>query len=232
MEFVPEPPPPFLLDPKTDNVPIYADMNLAIESRWNFSDPIDIVEVWKAGDFFGILPLVRDAELAMRKRLEESTELLRDRSRHGSTDLIMNSCGNDPITYVCGHWMAANEACAVRGVQPQTQFYLREPRNAGRRPGGVCLNCHVRLGNSGPWPRWQDDRGRGSNAARAAWLRSWDRPPRVWIAAEIRALCDALVFATAETPQGSKIQRLLIDHLCGTHVAAWGGYTVCTFLEL
>lgn len=48
---------------------------------------------------------------------------------------------------------------------------------------------------------------------------------------EIRVLCEALLAATIDTPKGSRMQNVLVDHMCHTRVVAWDGYTVCRFLE-
>lgn len=48
---------------------------------------------------------------------------------------------------------------------------------------------------------------------------------------EIQDLCEALNLALVDTPEESKMHKMLISHVCTTPVTAWGGLTVCRFLE-
>lgn len=227
---------------KANGIPACTDTNLVTGTEIHCSTPVEIVEIWKIGDFFGIPELVREAQQAMYRRLNASAEFLACKLEVEWPSWGPNGCEFLRDYYErCGHNAIERRTCAVRNVQPDTVFHLYDPNDWNRRVG-FCHECHDSLGLPGDWPHkkpyiW------GYRADVAISNRSilcishqdllfgcLNKEARVSIEDEIRALCEALVLATNETPLGSGIQKSLIDHLCKTRVNAWLGFTACRLL--
>lgn len=179
----------------------------------------------------------------MSRRLERSVGFLntwvlpeiRNRGTKG------RGCDSIRVHYIgCGHEGIEHRECAVHNVRPGTVFRLREPNLFNSRDG-CCQRCHEVVRKlPGPWrsgePDWRrrlyvDDFTASNALAHKKALRVPPSKTRELHENEIRALCEALVLATNETPLGSTIQKALVDHICGTYVQEWGDFTVCTFLE-
>lgn len=146
---------------------------------------------------------------------------------------------------LCGHLVREDRKCEVRNVQPQTVFHLCEPERISYRDskydsceasagvfGGSC-SSNASLNRK----KELDAEVHGSTSIRSPHQEAPDRPTppddetRAMIEDEIRTLCETLLVATVDTPQGSRVQKALINHMCSTRVAAWGGFTVCRFLD-
>lgn len=201
------------------------------------STPTEIIEIWKTADFFGIHELKNEAQKAMGRRIKASREFLRFNPESERGNLPRpdnNDCSATTVVYDrCGHSVAEARACPVDCVRPISVLYLCEPGATHR--DRMCGRCQLRTGDfscsSSPT---EQDGGSTSPTIRSPSPVPTFRPGferREMIEDEIRALGEALMFATAETPLGSDMQMMLVNHICNTRVAAWGGFTVCRFLE-
>jgi hypothetical protein len=186
--------------------------------------------MWKAGDFFDIRELVVEAEKALTNRLAGSAEFFDfnpepKRNRHKNAD-----CKGMSVRYgVCGHFEREYRSCGVRTAHPQTVFHLCEPQGTRYLDGRLCDTCFENKLRPFDIAAERDESpSRHQNPDRPT---PPDDESRALIEHEIQALCEALVVATRDTPQGSRMQKALIDHMCNTRVAAWDGFTVCRFLE-
>lgn len=211
------------------------DTKFWTETRRLCSTPSEIIEIWKTGDFFRIPEVTHAAWEAMHSRIKASCEFLRfnpePKSKPPRPD--NNGCSATTVVYDrCGHSVYERRACPVGSVRPISVFHLCEPGATHR--DRMCGLCQLRTGDfSCLSDRPQQDQGVTSPTRSPSPVLS-ARPGferREMIEDEIWALGKALVFATAETPQGSAMQMTLVNHICNTRVAAWGGFTVCRFLE-
>ncbi|KAK7727579.1 hypothetical protein SLS63_007021 [Diaporthe eres] len=200
------------------------------------STPTEIIEIWKTADFFGIHDIAHEAQDAMGRRLKASREFLNFNPDPESNPQPDNACEATTVVYdPCGHSVRERRACAVRCVRPISVFHLCEP--GPTHLDRMCGPCQLRKGDfsSRRPPTQQPDQPQQDPGTGLALYPTPAPPPahpdperREMIENEIRVLCEALAFATAEAP---RIKRRLVHHICNTRVAAWGGFTVCRFLE-
>lgn len=191
--------------------------------------------------------LIDAAQNALARRLRVSGEFLRFSPGPRRKPRKNTHCQPMVVEYgLCGHFVHEHRACGVRNVQPQTVFHLSEPERTRYREG-MCDICQARSGDSAgslssrcvqlDRQERQHADVHGASSVRSSSHKAPDRPTppddETWpmIEEEIRTLCEALLVATVDTPQGSRMQKALINHMCSARVAAWGGYTVCRFLD-
>lgn len=227
----------------TNAVGEYADAKSSIETNCYCSTVADIVELWKAGDFFRIRDLCLEAEKAMSTRLSASAEFLQLKPKPKTRPRADKSCNTiTVVNNLCGHFRRETRVCPVSSLQGNDVFRVCEPHVLDHRPGrcdlceGLCYSCEKLLKNAGVFDTVLDQ------IIVAAIERSEEyapRPPptrpkdetRESVESEIQDLCEALNIALADTPKGSRIHTQLLDHMCKTTVEPWGGVEVCRFLE-
>lgn len=234
----------------THGVPDHANTKHATETKRHCSTPTEIIHLWKAADFFRLHNVADKAKEAMQRRLKESRRFLsfnpdpEGRTREAPADTT--GCEAATVVYgSCGHSLQERRACAVRSARPVSVFHLCEPGPTHR--DRACGPCQVLLGDSVSGPssaaarsghpgqlsgdQTSPDAIRDGSPDPGVQPARPDYKRRALIEDEIRVLCEALAFATAETRRRSWVQGALIHHLCNTRVAAWGGYSACRFLE-
>lgn len=118
------------------------------DTRYEGSTPADIVEIWKAGDYFGILQLCRKAEFLMPRRLIQSAESLNVHSKPHHN--ISRGCATIIVANeLCGHFILENRVCPVYSSQGNVTFRVREPEIQAIR-NSVCVLCEKRMRNEEP----------------------------------------------------------------------------------
>ncbi|KAG6358354.1 hypothetical protein INS49_014238 [Diaporthe citri] len=207
------------------------------------STPTDLVELWKAGDFFGIQDLCSEAENAMFRRLEASVEFLEFNPKHKASPPANKDCHTSMVVNeLCGHFIRETRVCPVSSSQGNDVFRVCEPDVLDHRPslcdlcGSVRDLCEIStrydevLDNVLNQMRDAADQRSRRYEPRPIPARPKDET-RESVQSEIQHLCEALNIALADTPKESRIHTMLLYHMCKTIVEPWGGIEVCRFLE-
>lgn len=221
----------------------YADAKSSIDVDCYCSTAADIVELWKAGDFFGISEIRLEAVKAMSRRLSASTEFLQPNPKPKTSPRANKSCNTITAVHeVCGHFSRESRVCPVSSLQGNDVFRVCEPHVLDHRPswcdlcGGFCASCVKLLEDARLFYAVVDQfRQAAEERSRENAPRPLPTPPkdetRESVESEIQDLCEALNMVLADTPKGSRIHTQLLDHMCETTVESWGGVEVCRFLE-
>lgn len=220
-----------------------ADTNSSTAIDFSCTTPADIVELWKAGNFFGIQDLWKEAEILMLKRLKKSAEFLQFSPKPKTSARADNDCNTITVVHdLCYHFRRETRVCPVSNSQGNDVFRVCEPHVLDRRPGAcdlcgeLCGPCEKLLRNAAEYQNVLDMLVVAAEERSSRYQpRPMPAPPqdktRESVESEIQDLCEALNIALADTPKESRIHTMLLDHMCKTRVEPWGGVEVCRFLE-
>lgn len=208
-----------------------------IEINFYCSTPCEVVQVWKAGDFFGIHDLRWEAEKAMFRRLRASAEFLNFNPKPNTKAREDRHCKAKTVGHhLCSHFTRETRVCPVsaRRSEGDAVFHVEEPLRV-EWLYNTCDLCEKRMTGE----RNLDDNLSGLRDAADQHSRRYEPPAespepddeiRELIMSEIEGLCEALNLVVGGPTKGSSIHEALINHVCNTPVAAWWGFTVCKFL--
>lgn len=171
----------------------------------------------------------------MSKRLKQSSDFLNFK---WISPFTLRGCVTvTAVNKLCGHFLPETRVCSVKRSQGNVAFRVREPEIQKVR-NSVCDLCQKRMKNEKLSST--DLKRLGQAADHLAGIHSPsaymdplrpDDERRQQIECEVQYLCEALNLALADTPEGSPMHKMLLKHVCNTPMAAWGGFTVCRFLE-
>lgn len=226
-----------------NSVAEYADTKPSTGIHCCCSTAADIVELWKAGNFFGIRVLLEEAENAMFRRMEASVKFFAFNPKPKTSPRAEKCCNTITVVHdLCNHIKRETRVCPVSSSQGIDVFRVCEPHVFDHRPsrcdfcGDFCETCQRLLRNVELLNDVRDhiidvaDERSRRYEPRPTFTRPEDRT-RERVESEIQELCEALNIALAKTPKESRIHTMLLGHMCKTPVEPWGGVELCRFLE-